>query len=111
MSKSAIQEFQQQKDASSPFLIAAVLLSDPLIGVLRRELRRISPGAKLEDDELRGVLTDEVIKREVAFGADAKSAAIRVRRAANRALRNRTKSTEPSPEPPDEPDPTVAPDS
>jgi hypothetical protein len=67
VSKSAIQEFQQQKDASSPFLIAAVLQSDSLIGVLRRELRRISPGAKLSEDELRGVLIDEVLKREVAL--------------------------------------------
>ena len=107
VSKSAIQEFQQQKDASSPFLIAAVLQSNSLIGVLRRELRRISPGAKLSEDELRGVLIDEVLKREVAFGDDAKVAASRVRRAANRALRNRAKSSVPRPAPPDEPAPAV----
>ena len=111
VSKSAIQEFQQQKDASSPFLIAAVLRSDSLVGVLRRELRRISPGAKLNEEELRAVLTDEVLKREVVFGDDAKVAASRVRRAANRALRNRTKSRAPSPEPSDNTDPAESPTS
>lgn len=111
VSKSAIQEFQQQKDASSPFLIAAVLRSDSLVGVLRRELRRISAGAKLNEEELRAVLTDEVLKREVVFGDDAKVAASRVRRAANRALRNRTKSRAPSPEPSDNTDPAESPTS
>lgn len=92
----------KQKDASSPFLISAVLQSDPIIAVLRRELRRISPRASIDDNDLRSILAEEVLKRDVVSGNNAKSAASRVRRAAKRALRKRAESADPNPSPVDE---------
>ena len=46
MAKSAIEEFRRQKDSCSPFLVAQTILSDAILSTVRRELRRVSPGAK-----------------------------------------------------------------
>ena len=99
ISKSAIHQFQLEKDASSPFLIAAVLRNDSMIGALRRELRRVSPGAKLDEEDLRTTLTEDVLKRDVVVGDKAASATKRVRRTANRLLRRRSVAKPSEPEP------------
>lgn len=66
-------------------------MSEPVVTVLRRELRRISPGARIEDDELLQVLRNDVLKREVVEGDDARVACTQVKRAVGKALRQRTK--------------------
>lgn len=91
--KSAIQEYQEHKDACNPFLVGAVLLSDPVLRTLRRELRRITPDTRVDESELRAVLRDEVLKREVVDGEDARAASGRARRAAGRALKRRARVT------------------
>lgn len=93
LAKSAIEAFREQKQACNPFLVGAVVMSEPVVTVLRRELRRISPGARIEDDELLQVLRNDVLKREVVEGDDARSASTQVKRAAGKALRQRTKVT------------------
>ncbi len=87
LSKSAIEAFHEQKEACNPFLIGAVLMSEPVVTVLRRELRRISPSARIEEDELITVLAEEVLKREVVEGEEARLAQSQAKRASGRALR------------------------
>lgn len=89
LAKSAIEVFQEKREALSPFLVGAVLQSDPMISVLRRELRRISPGATIHADELREVLAEEVLKRDVVEGDEARIAGGRVRRSSATRLRRR----------------------
>ena len=95
ISKSAIEEFHERKDACSPFLIGAVLQSDQVLGVLRRELKRVSPKARIEVDELRSVLKEEVLKRDVVEGDEAGAARSRLKRAASRALRKGSRGNKP----------------
>jgi hypothetical protein len=89
--KSAIEAYREKRDACNPFRVGAVIMSDPVIATLRRELRRISKGAKIDEDEIRQVLTEEVLKREVVEGEEARAAIGRVKRAAKRRLRTRKK--------------------
>lgn len=98
LSKSAIEEFHERKDACSPFLVAAVLQSDQVLAVLRRELKRVSPKARIEVDELRSVLKEEVLKRDVVEGDEAKLAGTRLKRAAMRELRKRAIKAKGEPE-------------
>jgi len=93
LSKSAIEEYSEHKDALNPVLVGAVLLTDPVVSVLRRELRRITPGAKADDQEIRETLTEEVLKREIVEGEEARSASGKVKRAASRSLRKRPRVT------------------
>jgi hypothetical protein len=85
--KSRLDDYAIQKQALSRFTIAAVLLCDPCLQVIRRELRRISRDVRIETSDIEKVLLQDVIKREALEGEKAESAKRLVSRAAKRALR------------------------
>ena len=87
MSKAAIEEFSEHVQTVNRFVLAAVLMTEPVVDVIRREMRRLSKELRIEEQEIRQLLQAEVIKREVLEGAKAQDAAQRVKRAANRALK------------------------
>jgi hypothetical protein len=60
-----------------------------VVDVLRRELRRLAPDVRIEADQIREVLTQEVLKRDAIEGEKAEAARKRVAKAANRVLRVR----------------------
>jgi hypothetical protein len=71
-------------------MIAATLLSEPVVEALRREIRRVSGGVRLETEELQDILRAEVLKRDVFEGDQAKEATDRVRRASAKLLKRPT---------------------
>jgi hypothetical protein len=85
--KSVLSEYHTQRQALSRFFVGAMLLTDPVLDVIRRELRRVSPDVKIDTDEIKAALSTEVIKREVLEGDKADEARRRISRAANKALR------------------------
>ncbi len=85
--KSVLGEYAEQKQALSRFFIGAAVLSDPVLDVIRRELRRVSPEVKIETEQISAVLVSEVIKREVMEGEKADEARRKISRAAGKALR------------------------
>lgn len=86
--RSALGEFHAQKQALSRYLLGAILLSDPVTDVVRRELRRVTPDIKITNEQIRDVLVGEVLKREVLEGDKAESAKKIVARSASKALRS-----------------------
>ena len=85
--KSVLGEYQTQKQALNRFSLGALLLSEPVLGVLRRELRRVSPDVRIETEQIQQVLASEVIKREVIAGDQATKARKKVARSAKKPLR------------------------
>jgi hypothetical protein len=63
------------------------VLSDAVLDVIRRELRRVSPEVKIETEQIRAVLSTEVLKREVIDGEKFDEARKKIARAANKVLR------------------------
>jgi len=95
--KERLGEYQSQRQALSRFTIGAVVMSDTVVDVIRRELRRVSPEVKIESAEILQVLQDEVIKRDVLEGEKAVAAKKIVARAGSRALRTRKDASEERP--------------
>jgi hypothetical protein len=85
--RSALGDFHTQKQALSRFFLGAMILTDPVLDVVRRELRRISPDVRIDTDQIRAVLTNEVIKREVMEGEKAEEAKKKIAKTAAKALR------------------------
>lgn len=71
----------QQQQATSKFSLAAILQTPSMLSALRRELRRVFPGLKVEEDQLLAVLLSDVLKREVVDSDEAKQAAATLKRA------------------------------
>ena len=86
--KSVLGEYHSQQLALSRYFLGAVVLSEPVLEVARRELRRLSPDVKIEVEQIRAVLETEVIKREVLEGERADEARRRLARAAKKPLRD-----------------------
>jgi predicted type IV restriction endonuclease len=85
--KERLDEYLEQKQAVSRFTIAAVLLSDAVLPIIRRELRRISPSVRIETDEIADALQADVIKREALEGDKATAAAKLVAKCARKSLK------------------------
>jgi hypothetical protein len=94
LAKSGLDAYHDHRQATSRFFLGALLLSDPILEVLRRELRRLSPDIKVQIEELREALTAEVLKREVFEGEKADDARKKVSRAAGKMLRIRKEAVE-----------------
>ena len=93
-SKSVLHEYHAQRQAMSRHYLGAVILDDAVLDVIRRELRRLSPDVRIERDDLRTVLIEEVLKREVTEGDKAEQARKKVAKVRGKALVMKTKATE-----------------
>ncbi|MBL8815277.1 MAG: type I restriction enzyme HsdR N-terminal domain-containing protein [Planctomyces sp.] len=87
--KSILGEYHSQKLALSRYFLGAMILSDPVLQVIRRELKRLSPDLKVEVEEIKSVLSSEVLKREVLEGEKAEEAQKKANKAAAKVLRER----------------------
>ncbi len=85
--KSALGEFQTQRQALNRYFLGAVILSEPVIDVVRRELCRMSPDVRIDTEEIRAAIISEVIKRDVLEGDKADAARKKIARSANTSLR------------------------
>jgi len=85
--KSVLGDYQSQKQALSRFFLGALVLSEPVLEVIRRELRRVSPDVKIELEQIKNVFWNEVLKREVIDGEQANMARKKIARAASKSLR------------------------
>lgn len=88
--KSAIEEFHSQRQALSRYSLGAIVLSQPILDVIRREVRRLSPDVRIDTEQIREALVLDVLKRDVIEGEKAEEAARKITRAANRILRAKT---------------------
>lgn len=85
--KGAHVELRDRQDATSRYLLAALLTqNDSVVSAIRRELRRVVD-VLVDDADIIKVLTDEVIKRDAMEGPSAEEAAKRVSRAETRSAR------------------------
>jgi hypothetical protein len=77
----------QQRQATSKYSIACVLQGDAVVSAVRRELRRIFPGLKVEEEEIATEIRERVLKREVVDSDEAKQAAASLKKATKSAER------------------------
>lgn len=86
--RQALGDLHLQRQALNKFLIAAVAASDPVVDVIRRELRRVCPNVKVSSEQIEQVLLSEVLKRELVEGERADEVRRKISKCANRALRS-----------------------
>ena len=85
--RSVLGEYHTQRQALSRFFVGAMLQTDLVLDVIRRELRRLSPDVRIDAEQIKAVLVNEVIKREVLEGEKADEARKKITRSANKSLR------------------------
>ena len=99
--KSALGEFHTQQQALSRFFLGAMVTSPPVLEVIRRELRRLSPDVRIDIEQIKSALMQDVLKREVVEGEKADEARKKINRVASKLLRAKKpkQAQEPEPQP------------
>jgi hypothetical protein len=85
--KSALGAYHTQQQALSRYFVGSILQTEPVLDVIRRELRRVSPDVKIDNEEIRQVLVNEVLKRDVVEGEKVVEATKKISKASQRLLR------------------------
>jgi len=88
-----IGEYHSHKQALSKYTLSAILLSEPVLKMVRKQLRVTAPGLKTDLDQIKKVIEEEVLKREILEGERALSAQRQVKRATKRSLKKRTEQS------------------
>ncbi len=94
--KRAISEYAAQVRALNRHSLAAAIISEPVLKVICRELKRASPGIRIDVDDVEEIIAHEVVKRDVLDSPEVQSAVKRIQKARKRKLRDR-KDVRPEP--------------
>jgi hypothetical protein len=94
LSKAVIEEYQERIKILNRFVIGAVVLNSPTLELIRRELRRMTPGLRVDTSEIESILRNEVLKREVIEGEVAKEAHKMLKKSSAKLLKKKTVSSE-----------------
>lgn len=70
-SKNTLEELHIQKQLVNKFVVGQILLTEPVLDAVRRQLRKLSNDIKSTNEEIKAIICDEVIKREVSEGDQA----------------------------------------
>jgi len=87
--RSGLDAYNDQLKVRNKFNLAALIMSDPILHTIRRELKRVSPDVRISVEEIKDALAHEVIKRDAIEGEKATEAQRLISRAASKALRQR----------------------
>jgi hypothetical protein len=72
--KDKLDEYDAKRQILGKFSLAAVVLSHPVLRIVRRVLRKLSPGIKIDTSQIGEALRAEVIKRDLMEGEKAETA-------------------------------------
>jgi predicted type IV restriction endonuclease len=85
--KDKLDVYEAKRQVLGKFSLAAVILSEPVLKVVRRTVRNLSPGIMVHTSQIADALRDEVLKREVLEGDKADAARKMVRKLLSRGAR------------------------
>lgn len=69
--KATFAEYHASLQAKDRYCIAAILASEPVLKLIRKELRAMNPNVQVGLDEIREVIQSQVLKRDVIEGEKA----------------------------------------
>jgi predicted type IV restriction endonuclease len=98
LSSDAREDYYEHIQCVNRFVVSAILLSDTVVNTIRRELKKLSSGLKIDNSEVEKILTNEVLKRDVIEGDEASKAKARIKKHSRRTTKKSTISKPPKAE-------------
>lgn len=78
--KAVMEGYFDHVQSVNRFMVGAITISEPVVSIIRRELRKISPDVKVSDEEIKSILISEVLKRDIVEGEAADAAMKKVKK-------------------------------
>lgn len=76
--------YHQHTQLLNKFMVGQILLTEPVVCTIRREMRRLFPELKVDADNISDLLVNEVLKREVIEGDKVKETQQKIKKAINK---------------------------
>jgi hypothetical protein len=96
----AMDAYHQHSQILNRYTVAQILLTEPLIAVVRRELKKLFPDVKIDHQHITDILNNEVLKREVIEGEKAKETQQKLKKIIGKLAKQAEKNaSKPSPAP------------
>jgi hypothetical protein len=93
ISSDSLADYHRHAQIVNRYIIAELLQSDAMMGALRRELRKLFDGVRATEEDLRLILTSDVMKRDTIDGDPPKAAKAVVKKAVGALARKTAKNT------------------
>lgn len=81
ISKLSLEDYYTQKQATNKFMVGNLLGEEPVLNTIRKELKNIYPEIKVSLDDIKNVLSKDVIKREILEGEEAEESKKKIAKA------------------------------
>ncbi len=102
LSKNAKEEFFDKVQSVNRFTIGSLILSEPVLSAIRRELRKFAGSVKVSLEDVEQLVRDEVLKREITSEDEASAAQKKVAKFYRKNAATKRKAVKENPEPKDE---------
>lgn len=80
LDRNARDNFYEKVQSVNRYIIGNLIISEPVIASVRRELKKLDDGLKIDATEIREIVRTEILKREILEGEEAGVAAARITR-------------------------------
>lgn len=111
LGKNAREDFYEKVQSVNRYVIGNLMLAEPVLAVVRRELKKLADGMKIDAAEVEQIVRTEVLKREIVEDEEAEAAQTRVSKFYRKGAaprRTRRKREEQPPAAPPTPDESVS---
>ena len=97
VAKSAREEYYTRVQSLNRFIVSSLVMSEPFITNLRKDIRKLTNGMKVENSEIESILQNEVLKRDVIEGDEVAKARNRINKMLRKGTRKVRRRKAPSP--------------
>ncbi len=105
LEKNARGDLYEKIQCVNRFVCGQLILNDYFVGILKRELRKLAEGIAVDDDEVRALLREGVLRRDLLEGEESDAALAKV----TRFYRQQSKKSAAKPQPVKEVNPSPEP--
>ena len=92
LKKNAIDDFANHKMVVNKYFVSAILQSEAVSDLVRKELKKIDSTIKAEEEEVAAIIQNDIIKRELIDSLEAKDAAGKYDKLIKKALKDKGKA-------------------
>ncbi len=104
LDRDLMDEFYERQQACNRFTIGAIVCGEEVAALVRRQLRAITPGLKVSIDEVKEIIRNEVVKRDITESEPGQNAQRKVARQLARLKKSRAKKQPAKQEEPNAPE-------
>ena len=94
ISSDAMDTYHQHTQILNKFTIAQILLTEPVVAVLKREIRKLFPEVKVDSEQITDILNNEILKREVIEGDKVKETQQKIKKITTKLAKQSEKKIE-----------------